>query len=79
MGMVRVEKDGEIEFLTQAPHQGRELPNPDKLTLPLGRADQHRNFQFARGREDRLEQDQVGNVEMADSRSRCLRLCQGFS
>ena len=54
MGMVGIEKDGKVEFLTQASHQGRERTSSNKLTLSLGRANQHGDLQFARGREDGL-------------------------
>src|SRR5262245_15332716 len=63
-------KDGKIEFLTQASHQSRELIGPEKLALSLGGANQHRDFQVTRGCEDRLQQNQIGNIEMAD---RCSR------
>jgi hypothetical protein len=54
MRMVGIEKDGKVEFLTEGSYQSRELTSSDKLTLFLGRAHQDRDFQFARGREDRL-------------------------
>src|SRR5262249_7970934 len=38
MSMVGIEKDGKVEFLTQASHKSRERTSSDKLTLSLGRA-----------------------------------------
>src|SRR6516225_7516685 len=51
MSVVRVEEDWEVEFLTHASHQGRELTGAEKLALALGRANQHRDLQLTRGRE----------------------------
>ena len=61
--MVSVEEDREVEVLRQASHQGRELTRSDKLTLSLGRANQHRDVQLTRGREDRLNRTRSATLK----------------
>src|SRR5947209_7763913 len=63
-----------VLLLTRIPHRGREQTRAGKLPLALGRADQHRDLPVPCGRNDRLERDHVGDVEMAERRSTCLRL-----
>ena len=41
--MIRVQKNGEAEFLTQASHESRDLASSHKLTLALGQTDQDRH------------------------------------
>src|SRR5215469_5385698 len=75
MRVVRIEKDGEVEFLAQTAHQSRKLANTDKVALPFRCTYQDRDVQFARRGEYSLQQNQVGNIKVAngDAVFLCLR------
>ena len=77
--MVRVEKNRKIEFLAQAPHDGRDLPDSQKRALAIGGADQDRDLEFLSRGEHRLQHHQVRDVEMPDRHSLFLGLLQSVS
>jgi hypothetical protein len=52
--VIGIQKDWETEFLPQASHQRRNLPNSNKIALALGDANQDRDLQFLRRGEHRL-------------------------
>src|SRR6516165_10013497 len=66
MGVVRVEEDREVVFLSQAPHQSSYLPNAEKFPLSLRGADRDRDLEVPRGGDHRLQENQVRHVEVAD-------------
>jgi hypothetical protein len=63
--MIRVQKDGEIEFLAKALDQRGDLTRPHERALSFGGAHQRRDLEFSRRREDGFQQNQIGNVEMS--------------
>ena len=77
--MICIKKNWKVEFLTQTSHQRSYLPDSQELALAFGHANQNWDVQFARGREDRLQQNQIRNVEVVNSHSLVLRLHQNFS
>src|ERR1700683_1877735 len=64
MGMVRVEEDRVVVFLSHAPNQSSDLANTEKFPLSLGSADRYRDFEVPRGGDNSLQQHQVGDVEV---------------
>ena len=48
----------------------------DKVALPFRRADYYRDIQFLCGTENCLQQNQVGNIEVADRHTVVLALRQ---
>jgi hypothetical protein len=79
MGVVRVEEDWIVLFLSQAPHQSGFLSHAEKFPLSLRGADSDRDFEVPRGGHDRLQQNQVLYVEVADRHSVLPTLLQSFS
>src|ERR1700733_5224707 len=79
MGMVRVEEDRVVVFLSQAPHQSGYLPHAEKFPLSLGGADRYRDLEVPRGDDNRLQRHQVRHVEVADRHSVLLTLLQSIS
>src|SRR3984957_5587585 len=79
MGMVGVEEDRGVVFLSQAPHQGSDLANTEKFPLSLGGADRYRDLEVPRRSDHRLQQNQIRHVEMADRRSILLALSENVS
>ena len=64
MRMIGVQENRKVEFLTQTPHNSRELPCSRKLPFALRRANHNRHFQFTRSFEDTFQQDEIGDVEV---------------
>ena len=78
MGVVRIEEDREIVFLSQAPHQSDYLPDAEKFSLSLGGAHRYRDFEAPRGGHHRLQQNQVRHIEVAYRYSVLLALLQSI-
>ena len=66
MRVVRIQEDRIVELVTHTPHKGRELLRSCKLPLSLRSADQNRHFQFTGGFEHTFQQDEIGDVEVAN-------------
>jgi len=64
VGMVGVEKDGEVEFVAQAADEGGELTGSEESALAFGGADDDGYLEFAGGGEDGFQEDEVGDVEV---------------
>ena len=79
MGMVRVEEDRVVVFLSQAPHQSSDLANTEKLPFTLGGAHRYRDLEVPRGGHHRFQQNQVCHIEVADRHSVLPTLLQSFS
>jgi hypothetical protein len=63
--MISVKKNWDAMFFAHDFHEGCEFACPQKVSLSFRRANDYRNFDFNSGRQDRLQQNQIGNVEMA--------------
>src|SRR6516164_298378 len=66
MRMVRVEKDRKIRLLALTFHHGGKLARTKELTLAFGSADEYRKFCLFRSCYQRLQQDLVRDIEMAE-------------
>src|SRR5215468_7596923 len=79
MGMVRVEKDREIRFLTLALYQSGKLARAKELPLAFGSTDENRKPGLSCGCDHRLQQDMVGDIEMSEGCAFCLQTRQGIA
>jgi hypothetical protein len=64
MGVVRVEEDREVVFLSQAPHQSGYLLNAEKFPLSLGGADRDRDLEVPRGGDHRLQENHFNVADL---------------
>jgi hypothetical protein len=77
--MVRVEKNWEFEFLSQAFQESGKLARTKELSLSFGRANEYRNLDFIGGPENRLQQNQVSDIEVAEGCAFFFQSCQNIS
>ena len=55
MGVVRVEEDWIVEFLSHASHQSSDLADTEKFPFTLGGADNDRHLEVSRGGHHRFQ------------------------
>jgi hypothetical protein len=79
MGMVGVQEDWVIVFLSKAPHQSGYLPHAEKFPFSLGGANRYRDFELLPGGHYRVQQNQVRHVEVAHRHSVLFALLQSIS
>ena len=79
MRVVSIKKDRCVRFLSQAFHQSGKLARTKELPLSFGGADENRKFGLSCGRDYRLQQDVVRNVEMAQGRAFCFQPPQSIA
>ena len=79
MGVVGVEKDGEVEFVAQAADEGGELTSSEESPFAFGGADDDRYLEFAGGGEDGFQEDEVGDVEVSNGDATLLRLVENLA
>jgi hypothetical protein len=67
--MVRVEKNRQIGFFAHALHESGKLARTKESSFSFGRAYEYRNPDLSGGRENRFQQDQVSDIEVAEGRA----------
>jgi hypothetical protein len=78
-GRVRVKKDWEARLLAQALHKSGKLARTKEISLSFGGANKYRNPDFTCGCENRFQQHEVCDIEVAKSRSFFFKPCQNIS
>jgi hypothetical protein len=76
--MIGVQEDREIEFIAQAPHESADLAHAEKFALAFRYTYDYGNVQALRRSEDGLQNDEIGDIEMADGDPTVLRLFQNL-
>ena len=79
MGVVGVEKDGDAGLFAQAADQSGDLADAHEVALALGGADDDGDAELTGGGDDGFQENEVGDVEVADRHSPLLRLLDDFA
>ncbi len=79
MGVIGVQENRKTVLLAQALDQGNDLAKAKKLPLAFGYTDHNRNVFVGRAFKDRLECDEVRNIEMTNRNSLVSRLRKDFT
>ena len=74
--MIGVEKYGQIGLLAHAPDQRRRLGDANEGALALGNPDHHRHLQVASRRDNRIEGDEVREIEVTHRDSPAARIVE---
>jgi len=78
-GRVRVKKDWEARLLAQALHKSGKLARTKGSTLSFGRTNEYRNPDFTCCRDNRLQQDQISDIEVTQGCTFLFEACQNIS
>ena len=76
--VIGVEKYGQIGLLAHAPDQRRRLGDANEGALALGNPDHHGHLQVASRRDNRIEGDEVREVEVTHRDSPAARIVEHF-
>jgi len=79
MGTIRVQEDWGIMFRAHHVHKRCEFIRPQKISLSFRRSNDYRNSDLNRGCDNCLQQDQVGNIEMAQRHAPLLLTSQNIA